>query len=279
MKFPALFCTLLVAFSSFSCVKKTTRKDPSGRPAAAVASRPLVNYGVNMPSGSLPPGTQMSYSSATGPGPFIAMTFDDGPVVPNTPRLLDMLSARGIKATFFTVGSNGARNPNIMRRIVSDGHELANHTWTHPYLSRLSDAGVRSELQRSHDSIVNLTGTSPRMYRPPYGAITARQKQWIMSEFGYPTILWSVDPQDWKTKSASMTRSRILAETRPGSIILVHDIHASSIDAMPGTLDGLLAKGFRFVTVSQLINLSQGRGAGAAPVAAVQGPSFSPGSF
>ena len=239
----------------------------------------MVNNGVNMPSGSLPPGTKMSYSSAPGPGPFIAITFDDGPVVPNTPRLLDMLAARGIKATFFTVGTNVARNPNIMRRIVADGHEIANHTWTHPYLSRLSDASVRSELQRSHDSLVSITGTSPRMYRPPYGAITARQKQWIMSEFGYPTILWSVDPQDWKTRNAAMTRSRILAETRPGSIILVHDIHASSVDAMPGTLDGLLAKGFRFVTVSQLINLSQGRGTGAAPVASVQGPSFSPGSF
>ena len=117
------------------------------------------------------------------------------------------------------------------------------------------------------------------MYRPPYGAITARQKQWIMSEFGYPTILWSVDPQDWKTRSASMTRSRILNETRPGSIILVHDIHASSVDAMPGTLDGLLAKGFRFVTVSQLINLSQGRAPEAAPVAAAQGPNFTPGRF
>ena len=279
MKLPALLCTALVAFSSVSCVKKTARKDPPGRPASTAQSKTLINNGVNMPAGSLPPGTRLSYSSAPAPGPFIAITFDDGPVVPNTPRLLDMLAARGIKATFFTVGTNAARNPNIIRRIVADGHEIANHTWNHPYLSRMTDAGVRSELQRSHDSLTSITGTAPRMYRPPYGAITARQKQWIMSEFGYPTILWSVDPQDWKTKSASMTRSRILAETRPGAIILVHDIHASSIDAMPGTLDGLLAKGFRFVTVSQLINLSSGRGPGAAPVAAVQGQSFSPGSF
>ncbi len=279
MKLPALLCSFLVVFSSVSCVKKTARKDPSGRPASATLSRPLVNNGVNLPAGSLPPGTKVSYTSAPAPGPFIAITFDDGPVVPNTPRLLDMLAARGIKATFFTVGYNVQRNPNIVRRIVTDGHEIANHTWTHGKLSSMSDGGVRSELQRSHDALTSITGTAPRMYRPPYGAITARQKQWIMSEFGYPTILWSVDPQDWKTRSASMTRSRILNETRPGSIILVHDIHASSIDAMPGTLDGLLAKGFRFVTVSQLINLSQGRGPGAAPVAAVQGPAFSPGSF
>jgi len=279
MKLPALLCIALVAFGTVSCAKKTARKDPAGRPASTALSKPLINEGVNMPAGSLPPGTKISYASAPGPGPFIAITFDDGPVVPNTPRLLDMLAARGIKATFFTVGYNVQRNPNIVRRIVADGHEIANHTWTHGKLSSMSDSGVRSELQRSHEALTGITGTAPRMYRPPYGAITARQKQWIMSEFGYPTILWSVDPQDWKTRSASMTRSRILNETRPGSIILVHDIHASSIDAMPGTLDGLLAKGFRFVTVSQLINLSQGRGQGAASVAAVQGPTFTPGSF
>jgi len=280
MKVLSILCTALLSLGVSSCIKdsKPPRNASSG-PAGAGQAQRKQNAGVNLPVGSLPPGTRISYSSAPGPGPFIAMTFDDGPVVPNTPRLLDMLQARGIKATFFTVGTNAARNPNIIRRIVSDGHELANHTWTHPYLSRLSDASVRSELQRSHDSLVNITGVAPRMYRPPYGAITARQKQWIFSEYGYPTILWSVDPQDWRTKNAATTRSRILAETKPGAIILVHDIHASSIDAMPGTLDGLLAKGFRFVTVSQLINLSQGRAPGAAPVASVQGPTYTPGSF
>jgi peptidoglycan/xylan/chitin deacetylase (PgdA/CDA1 family) len=120
------------------------------------------------------------------------------------------------------------------------------------------------------------------MYRPPYGAITARQKQWIMNEFGYPTILWSVDPEDWRTRSASMTRSRILANTRPGGIILVHDIHPSSIDAMPGTLDGLLAKGFRFVTVSDLIAMGNRSKPGtSSPIVQAPPPpiTFSPGSF
>lgn len=278
MKLSALLCTVVLALSAVSCARKTARRNvPPPANAPTQASR-LHNSGVNMPVGSLPPGTKLSYSGLTVPGPFIAITFDDGPVVPNTPRLLDMLAARGIKATFFTVGTNVARNPNIMRRIVADGHEIANHTWTHPFLSRLSDAAVRSELQRSHDALTSITGIAPRMYRPPYGAITARQKEWIMSEYGYPTILWSVDPQDWKTRNAAMTRTRILAETRPGSIILVHDIHATSVDAMPATLDGLLAKGFRFVTVSQLISLSQGGRPGAGPVA-VAGPTFTPGSF
>lgn len=282
MKIFTLFCTALLALGSVSCVKKTSRqqKPAAAAPVASAGlSRPLRNQGVTLPSGSLPPGTKLSYSSAPAPGPFIAITFDDGPVVPNTPRLLDMLAARGIKATFFTVGYNVQRNPNIIRRIVAEGHEIANHTWTHGKLSGMSDGSVRSELQRSHDALTGISGVAPRMFRPPYGAITARQKQWIMSEFGYPTILWSVDPEDWRTRNAAMTRSRILSQTRPGAIILVHDIHAASIDAMPGTLDGLLSKGFRFVTVSQLIGLSQGGAPGAAPVASVQGQSFTPGSF
>ena len=272
----ALLCVALAALSP-ACAKKKRRPVTAATPAAAMA-RPLQNQGSAVPSGSLPPGTRLSYNSLSVPGPYVAITFDDGPHAQNTPRLLDMLKARNIRATFFTVGTNVARYPAIMRRIIADGHELANHTWTHPKLSSLSDGAVRSELQRSHSALVNL-GVAPRMYRPPYGAITARQKQWIMSEFGYPTILWSVDPEDWRTRSAAMTRSRILANTRPGAIILVHDIHASSIDAMPGTLDGLLAKGFRFVTCSQLINMGNRGPAGSVALTAPPPVTFSPGSF
>jgi peptidoglycan-N-acetylglucosamine deacetylase len=282
MKLLTALCLAALAFGSVSCARKTARQEnrPAAGPAAAMARPPaLRNQGVNLPVGSLPPGTKVSYNSVAARGPFIAMTFDDGPVVPNTPRLLDMLAARGIKATFFTVGYNVQRNPNIVRRIVAEGHEIANHTWTHGKLSSMSDASVRSELQRSHDALTGITGVAPRMYRPPYGAITARQKAWIFSEYCYPTILWSVDPQDWKTRSASMTRSRILADTKPGAIILVHDIHASSIDAMPGTLDGLLAKGYRFVTVSQLIGMSEGGFVAQAQPAGATGPTFTPGSF
>ena len=261
-----------------ACSRNVKPQGPS--PAAGIA-RPALNQAPNNTSGSLPPGTRISYNSVAVNGPFIAMTFDDGPHASNTPRLLDMLKARNIRATFFTVGSRTVTYPGIMRRIIADGHELANHTWTHPKLSSLSDNAVRSELKRAHSALVNL-GVAPRMYRPPYGAITARQKQWIMDEFGYPTIQWSVDPEDWRTKSAALTRSRILNQTRPGAIILVHDIHVSSIDAMPGTLDGLLAKGFRFVKVSELMEMgNRPRGAPNLPVAQSSPPpvTFSPGSF
>ncbi|HWB03435.1 MAG TPA: polysaccharide deacetylase family protein [Verrucomicrobiales bacterium] len=276
MKFAVICRAVVFAFASVSCVKKSAR---TGTAASSLA-RPLKTQPASQTTGRAPAGAKISYTSVPAQGQFIAMTFDDGPVPANTPRLLDMLKSRGIRATFFVVGRNAQAYPNIIRRIIADGHEIANHTWTHPWLSKMSDAGVRSELQRSHDALFSLTGIAPRMYRPPYGAISARQKQWIMSEFGYPTILWSVDPEDWRTRSASMTHNRIVSQTRPGAIILVHDIHASSIDAMPSTLDDLLAKGFRFVTVSQLIGMSQNRGPATTPtVASVQGPTFTPGSF
>lgn len=277
MKFLLLPLAAALAFLP-ACSRKIKPQGPS---AAAGIARPALNQAPNNTSGSLPPGTRISYNSVAVNGPFIAMTFDDGPHASNTPRLLDMLKARNIRATFFTVGSRTVTYPGIMRRIIADGHELANHTWTHPKLSSLSDNAVRSELKRAHSALVNL-GVAPRMYRPPYGAITARQKQWIMNEFGYPTIQWSVDPEDWRTKSAALTRSRILNQTRPGAIILVHDIHVSSIDAMPGTLDGLLAKGFRFVKVSELMEMgNRPRGAPNLPVAQSTPPpvTFSPGSF
>lgn len=187
------------------------------------------------------------------------MTFDDGPHVSHTPRLLDMLQRWQIKATFYVIGRNVARLPGIVRRIVNEGHEIANHTWSHPSLSKLGNDAVRMELRRTHDAIVNACGVSPLTYRPPYGAITASQKQWIAREFGYPTIMWSVDPNDWKDRNAGIVSSRIVAGARSGSIILAHDIHPTTISAMPSSLPVLAGRGMRFLTVSQLITLSSGR--------------------
>lgn len=273
-----LFLVALLAAGLPACQRK--------KAGAPRASGPGARKEFQQPEKSnVSKGTPLSYSRVAHVNtPFIAITFDDGPHATNTPRLLDILAARKIKATFFCVGANVARYPNIVRRIVADGHEMANHTWTHPKLSSLGDSGVRNELNRATEGIVRVAGVTPRMYRPPYGAITARQKQFIMNEYGYPTILWSVDPQDWKRPGPPVITSRILAGTQPGAIILVHDIHAPSIDAMPATLDGLLAKGYRFVTCSQLIEIGKGKGTGpvlaASPTALLPAERwFTPGSF
>ncbi len=203
------------------------------------------------PSASAPPA--ITYSAVHVNGPYIAMTFDDGPSEKLTPELLDILAAHHIHATFFVIGQNAAAHPEILQRAVREGHEIGNHSWTHPAFAKMSDARVRAELQKTDDAIRAALGGRPVLMRPPYGSITPRQKRWINEEFGYRIILWDVDPLDWKRPGPAVITSRIVKETRPGSIILSHDIHPGTIKAMPATFDALQAKGFKFVTVSELI--------------------------
>jgi peptidoglycan/xylan/chitin deacetylase (PgdA/CDA1 family) len=181
------------------------------------------------------------------------MTFDDGPHAANTPRLLDMLKERHIHATFFMCGENVVQYPQTVKRMIAEGHEVANHSWNHPQLSKMNDEAVRSQFQRTQDAIVAACGVKPVIMRPPYGAFTERQQRWAFGEFGYKCILWDVDPLDWKVRNAAHVQSEILKQTVAGSIVLSHDIHKTTVDAMPATLDALAAKGFKFVTVSDLI--------------------------
>ena len=216
--------------------------------------------------------SNITFSSVHVDGSYIAMTFDDGPSATLTPKLLDILAAHHIKATFFVIGENVAEHPEIVARAAREGHEIGNHSWSHPNFAKMSDAGVRSQLQRTDDAIKSATGARPTLLRPPYGSITTREKRWIHDQFGYQIILWDVDPYDWKRPGPSVVRGRILKETRPGSIVLSHDIHPGTIEAMPSTLDALEAKGFKFVTVSELIRMAVPHPSHAPPEASESAP-------
>jgi peptidoglycan/xylan/chitin deacetylase (PgdA/CDA1 family) len=217
---------------------------------------PNVEKGAAPKTPAAPKEPAISFNSVHVNRPFIAMTFDDGPSAALTPKLLDLLAAHHIKATFFVIGENVAEHPEIVARAAREGHEVASHSWSHPNLAKMSQESVRSQLQRTDDAIKSATGKSPTLLRPPYGSITEREKRWIHDEFGYDIILWDVDPLDWKRPGSAVVRNRILKETRPGSIVLSHDIHPGTIEAMPSTLDELEAKGFKFVTVSELIGMA-----------------------
>jgi len=206
---------------------------------------------------STPAGPKITYSSIHTDGPYIALTFDDGPSAANTPRLLDLLAKKHIKATFFMVGENAKEYPAIVKRIAAEGHEIGNHSWSHPNLGIMSDDKVRSELQRTDDAIFQACGVHPKVMRPPYGSLARGQRIWVNKEFGYKVILWDVDPLDWKYRNSAHVESEILKQTRDGSIILSHDIHATTVDAMPATLDELLAKGYKFVTVDELLTMDK----------------------
>ena len=197
-----------------------------------------------------------TYSYVHVAGPYIALTFDDGPSAKLTPKLLDLLGARHIKATFFVIGQNVVEHPQIAARAAREGHELGNHTWSHADLSKMSDDAVRRQLRQTEEAIANATGTKPAVFRPPYGSITTRQKRWLHHDFGYHVILWDVDPLDWKRPGPAVVANRIVKTTRAGSIVLAHDIHPGTLAAMPLVLDQLQAKGFQFVTVSELLDMA-----------------------
>lgn len=248
-----------IIFSFFCLVLATRAIDPP----------PAVQPVSSTAPAAMPPPAQprISYSSVNVDGPYVAMTFDDGPSATTTPRLLDILAKRHIKATFFMVGENASQYPEIVKRIIAEGHEIGNHSWSHPNLALLSDDKVRSELQRTDDAIFQASGIHPKLMRPPYGSLSAvrGQARWINKEFGYKIILWEVDPLDWKYRNAAHVESEILKQTRSGAIILSHDIHATTVDAMPATLDQLLAKGYKFVTVSELIAMQKPKPPASAP--------------
>ncbi len=227
---------------------------------------------VATPTSAGTPG-KLSYSSCNVEGQYVAMTFDDGPHAQNTPRLLDILKQRGIKATFFVVGQNAAENPEILKRIVAEGHELANHSYTHPILASLGESGLRDQLEKTHQAVLKATGVTMKIMRPPYGALSEPQRRWTNTNFGYRIILWDVDPLDWKFRDASRVENEILGHVKAGSIVLSHDIHKTTVDAMPSTLDALTAKGFKFVTVSELLAMDRPtapRVPGTAPKAATK---------
>jgi len=256
-----IFCCVILSASFGAC--SSYKKDGAvktvsnrGYRTPTVGGPVLRNPDMRMGAGF---GAAAGVTQSRGPSdkPYVAMTFDDGPHPQNTPRLLDILRARNIKATFYVIGRSVDNYPQIVRRIVAEGHEIGNHTYTHRNLTKLSDSEVLKELTRTRDSIVTASGVQPRTMRPPYGALLQRQRSMIREDFGYPTVLWSVDPRDWQRPGVSVVTSRILTSAHNGAIILAHDLHSPSVDAMPATLDGLLRKGFKFVTVSQMIAMKE----------------------
>ena len=179
---------------------------------------------------------------------LIAITFDDGPGA-YTAQLLDELAARDVKATFFVSGYRAANYPETLKRMVSEGHQLASHTQNHENLNTLSAAKIADEISRTQDYITAAGGDNPAYIRPPYG----NANKTVRAQAPSPLINWSVDPEDWKYHNADTVCSNILAGSYDGAIILVHDIYQTSVNGALAAIDKLLERGYEFVTVRDLL--------------------------
>lgn len=180
----------------------------------------------------------------------VALTFDDGPDGNTTPQALDILAKYKIKATFFVQGKNIAGNEAILKRMQSEGHEVGNHSWNHPILTKLSLEDAKKQLTDTEDAITKVLGKSSKLMRPPYGAISDDIRNSLDLRF----IMWDVDSLDWKSKNEAAIFTEIQHQTSDGAIILMHDIHQPSVNSLPKVIEYLKEQGYSFVTVSELLN-------------------------
>ncbi|MBB6547944.1 polysaccharide deacetylase family protein [Nonomuraea rubra] len=181
----------------------------------------------------------------------IALTFDDGPGK-YAGTLLDTLKKYDAKATFFLEGQYVKSRPQYVKRMVAEGHELGNHSYSHPDFTKSEAWTIRSEIQKTQDAVKKAAGVEPKLLRPPYGMADLQVSD-IAAEFGMPMILWTAGSQDWSTKNVDAIQKQTLAVAKPNSIILMHDWVKQTVDGMPSLIKTLQNKGYHLVTVSDVV--------------------------
>ncbi|MEA2785918.1 MAG: hypothetical protein QOF71_2022 [Candidatus Eremiobacteraeota bacterium] len=188
---------------------------------------------------------------------LVALTFDDGPYPVVTPLLLQTLRDARVPATFFLIGRDAEQFPDLARAIAADGHEIADHTLTHPDLDRLSDGAVAGELRDGAASLERIVPdpAERRLFRPPHGRFTVATLRAAQSA-GFDTILWSDDPGDWRAVPAGVLRDHVMTHAVAPEIVLLHSGRQATVAALPEIVDGFRRAGFTFVTVSALLRRS-----------------------
>lgn len=181
-------------------------------------------------------------------GKMIALTFDDGPGVKATARILAALEEVGGRATFFMLGENAAAHPDLARQVAQAGHLVGTHTNSHKSLIRLTAKEMLQEVELSLDNIQKATGVRPAILRPPYGNVNDLVKETL----DLPLVNWSVDTRDWDSRDAQKVYDHILANVRDGDIVLMHDIYDSTAEAVEMVLPELVKRGYQLVTVEEL---------------------------
>lgn len=187
--------------------------------------------------------------------PMIALTFDDGPSV-YTDQIRESLEAHHGRATFFVQGRRISHYPDVLRRLADSGFEVVGHSWDHSNLTTLSANQIEYQLNATHAEIESIIGPTPRLYRPPYGAINQTVID-VSAELGFSLIRWSIDPEDWRTNCEDAIYNHIMANARDGGIVVLHDVYLETAVAMERVIPALVEQGFQLVTVSELFYYSE----------------------
>ena len=182
----------------------------------------------------------------------VALTFDDGPSK-YTKDILDILKKYDACGTFFLIGNKVSFYGEVLREMLSEGNEVGNHSYDHKYLTRLSEEEVKDEINKTQDEIKRVTGYTPTLFRPTYGGYNNTLKSYIDLTF----VLWDVDSRDWSVKSTEGIMYNVFKDVKSGSIILFHDNHEYSVNALPSVIKELKKQGYKFVTVSELLELKK----------------------
>jgi peptidoglycan-N-acetylglucosamine deacetylase len=187
---------------------------------------------------------------------YLAITFDDGPHPKETDEVLDMLKKHNVKATFFIAGKHANWYSKPLIRASKEGHEIGNHTFSHPDISNLSNSQLENEILKCEEQIIKLTGKKPELFRPPYGSYKENELANIAKKHGYKVVLWTtVDAKDWKNPGALSIADTIINNAKNGDIILLHDYATNNtVEALDIFIPEMQKKGYKFVTVSQLDN-------------------------
>ncbi|HLS89041.1 MAG TPA: polysaccharide deacetylase family protein [Sphingobacteriaceae bacterium] len=196
-----------------------------------------------------------------GPGDqrLVALTFDDGPDDRYTPQILDVLRRERVPATFFVTGVRAQENPQVLRRIIRDGHAVGNHGYLHARYAGLTPAQIEADLQENVRLLRQHGVSDNRLFRPPYGALGVQGAETVIAQ-KYTIVLWTIDPRDWLSPPADQIVDTVLANIRPGAIILLHSAGGpgqsleGTVEALPRIIRALRDQGYRFVTVPDLLH-------------------------